>query len=338
MKSSLRFLIIFAILLAALSACSTATPTSTATAYTPSSDEDVLAEQIATWEAENTTAAAQPSATSPPSTITFTPLPINAPTPLSTATLSPDDWQSAPITPASISERAMDIYLQGLTTGNNKNAFAKVGDCGGTPSWFLGPFDGDPQYYSLGDYAYLSDMFSFYEGSFQHTSIATNPGFNTASVFAPLWADPNVCNADEGPLQCEYRLHNPSVVLIMLGTNDQYKPEEFEDSMREIIEYSIDEGILPIIASKADNLEGDNSINRTIYQLSLEYEIPFWNFWRAVQGLPNNGLQVDEAHLTWAPNFFDQQRALQAGWPQRNLTALQALYAVFEAIPDELKN
>ncbi|MBL1196324.1 MAG: hypothetical protein HND51_18425, partial [Chloroflexi bacterium] len=274
----------------------------------------------------------------PPPTATFTPLPTDAPTLPPTATPGPDDWQAAPITPASISERAMDIYLQGLAAGNNQHAFAKVGDCGGTPSWFLGPFDGDAQYYNLGEYTYLSEMFPFYEGSFERTSVATNPGFNTASVFAPLWADPNVCNADEGPLQCEYRLHNPSVVLIMLGTNDQYKPEEFEASMREIIEFSIAEGILPILGSKADNLEGDGSINSAIYQLALEYELPYWNFWRAVQGLPNNGLQEDEAHLTWAPNFFDQPRALNAGWPQRNLTALQALHAVFEAIPDELKS
>ena len=47
---------------------------------------------------------------------------------------------------------------------------------------------------------------------------------------------------------------------------------------------------VPIIATKADNLEGDNSINATVAQIAYDYGIPLWNFWAAVQPLPNHGL------------------------------------------------
>ena len=55
----------------------------------------------------------------------------------------------------------------------------------------------------------------------------------------------------------------------MVGTNDVYHVDKFEGRLRQIIEHTIDLGILPVLASKPDNLEGDHSINRIIYQLAL---------------------------------------------------------------------
>ncbi len=321
------FILIFSVL---LSACGSPTAPATPTESEHAADlanEDILATQIATWDV-----ADQPTLTPAPPTGTVTPYPTAA-QPTATQPPSPDDWQQAPVFPTSISQRAIDIYTDGLSLGRNPAAFAKVGDCGGTPSWFLGAFDLDPQYYRLGEFDNLTGVIAQYTGSWERYSLAVSPGFNTSSVFASLWADPQQCNSDEGPLACEYRLQNPSVALIMLGTNDYLKPDEFEEPLRQIIEYSIEQGVLPILASKPDNLEGDYSINRTIYKLALEYELPFWNLWSAFQPLPNGGLQEDNAHLTWAPNFFDDPNALQAGWPWRNLTALQVLDAVWRALP-----
>ena len=86
--------------------------------------------------------------------------------------------------------------------------------------------------------------------------------------------------------------------------------------------------MLPILATKADNLEKDNSINAAIVRLAYEYDLPLWNYWAAVQGLPHQGLQTDGAHLTWAPNHFEDPANMKFAWPVRNLTALQALDAV----------
>lgn len=239
------------------------------------------------------------------------------------ATPEPDAWQAAPIIPATLNQRAREIYSRGLELGRDPHVFSKVGDCGGTPSWFLGPFDlGE---YTLGEYSSLQGVIDYFSGSHSRTSAAVHDGFNAASLLSSIRADPELCESAENPLACEYRLNNPSIALIMLGTNDKFRVAEFEASMRQIIEYTIDQGILPVIASKPDNLEGDHSLNRILYALAVEYELPFWNMWSAAQDLPNGGLQEDGAHLTWAPNDFTNIYNLRTGWVQRNLTALQVL-------------
>ena len=63
--------------------------------------------------------------------------------------------------------------------------------------------------------------------------------------------------------------------------------------------------VVPILATKADNLEKDNSINAAIARVAYDYDIPMWNFWAATQPLPDHGLYNDGFHLTFARNFFD---------------------------------
>jgi hypothetical protein len=150
-----------------------------------------------------------------------------------------------------------------------------------------------------------------------------------------LWADTKACNTNETPLACEYRLHNPSFVIIALGTNDVNKSELFEPKMREIIEYTLEQGIVPILVTKADNVEGDESINLTIAKLAAEYRLPVWNFWAAAQVLPNHGLQEDGVHLTFGSNFFNDPQKLERAWPVRNLTALQVLEAMRLAVQEK---
>ncbi len=246
-------------------------------------------------------------------------------------TLKPDDWQELPVIPV-VSDKVLEIYKTGLELGNNPRAFSKVGDCGSTPAWFLGDFDRGTEFYSLGEHQVLETVIEVFQGSFERTSLAARSGFNASALFSPLWSDWTYCKADESPLTCEYRIHKPIIAFIMLGTNDIWKPEEFEPQMRKILEYSIEKGVIPIISTKADNQEGDHSINKTIANLAWEYEIPLLNYWLAVQPLPDKGLQEDEAHLTFGRNFFDDPQAMQKAWPIRNLTALQALDAVWSKI------
>lgn len=239
-----------------------------------------------------------------------------------------------PVIPV-IGKAPRQIYQRGLELGNRPEAFSKIGDCGSTPSWFLGDFDRGPKYYRLGPYTDLQAVIDTYQGSFSRTSLAAKSGFNASSVFAPLWADRNKCQANESPLACEYRTNRPSLALIMLGTNDVWHLDTFEDQMRALIEFSIENGVVPILSTKADNLEGDGSINATITRLAVEYDLPLWNYWRAVQELPDEGLQEDGAHITWGPNRFDDSWAMTRGWTVRNLTALQVLDAVWRSITIE---
>lgn len=249
-------------------------------------------------------------------------------TPIATATLGPDDWQHLPILPG-VSETARRIYSHGLELGTNAAAFSKIGDCESTPAWFLGDFDENPPRYRLGDYQYLQDVIAAFGGSFERTSLAVGRGFNASSVLTALWADPNQCPPGDSPLACEIRLHRPSIAFVMLGTNDIYRQDGFEGQMRQILDYLIEQGVVPILSTKGDNLEGDGSLNATIARLALEYDIPLWNFWLALQPLPDHGLQEDGAHITWGYNHFDDPAALRRGWPIRNLTALQALDVVW---------
>jgi hypothetical protein len=99
--------------------------------------------------------------------------------------------------------------------------------------------------------------------------------------------------------------------------------EVYEKYMRQIIEYAIAQGALPILATKADNFEGDHSINLVTARLALEYDLPLWNFWRAVQPLPNHGMDA-----TRNDNFHISVEA----WNVRSFTGLQALDSIWRAV------
>jgi hypothetical protein len=282
-----------------------------------------------------------PTVTSLPSTDTATPfppatetgtLPSDTPMPTALPTLAPDAWVEMPVIPTGISPRVVEIYLRGLALGNNPQAFSKVGDCDATTTWFLGDFDAGPDAYSLGEYSDLQPVIDYFQGSWGRNSVAVKRGFTAASVLTPLWADPALCQANETPLACELRLHRPSFALILLGTNDVNHQEVFEANMRAVLDTLIANGVVPVLATKADNLEGDHEINATIARLAYEYQVPLWNFWLAVQPLPGDGLQEDGAHLTFAGNRFDDPDRMQAAWPWRNLTALQTLDLVWKGV------
>jgi hypothetical protein len=241
---------------------------------------------------------------------------------------SPAEWQSWPVIPL-MTNTALEIYRAGLERGNNPHAFSKIGDCQNIPSMFLSVFD-QPDAYNLGeDYMYLEEAIHWFSGSFERESESVRSGFNAASVVSPLWADPEACESGETPLDCEARTHTPSFGIISLETWWEGDPEAYEKYVREIIEKTIDYDIVPILTTKADNLEGDHRINATLAALAYEYDIPLWNFWLAVQPLPNHGLIDDEFHLTYAFNNFDSAQSMKAAWPWRNLTALQALDAIW---------
>ena len=265
---------------------------------------------------------------------TMTETPTAAPRP----TLAADEWKTLPIVPT-ISDTVRAIYQRGLEMGNNPNAFSKVGDCQTNTDFYLVDFDHTDRY-SLGkEYAYLQGIIDYYQGSFSRTSLAMRDGFNVAAVLTPLRADPKKCEKGESPLACEYRSYNPSVALISLETNFNGRTsEDYGKYMRQIVEYTIEQGIVPILGTKADNKEGDNSINAEIARIANEYDIPMWNFWAAANPLPNHGFDIglnDGFHLSFSRNFFDEPKNMRNAWPWRNLTALQVLDAVRRGLQEQ---
>jgi hypothetical protein len=269
-------------------------------------------------------------------TATLAPV-VGSSAPASTATPKPplekDAWMQMPVVPAGVSDAMREVYQRGLEAGNDPTHFSIIGDCQNVSSYFLSAFD-DAAEYSLGDqYAHLQPTIDYYQGSFSRLSLAVKGGFNAAAVISPLRADPEACNANESPLDCELRTWRPSLVIVSMETWWSQKPaEEYDKYMRKVLDRIIEFGAVPIIATKADNLEGNHAINAAIAQLAYEYGIPLWNFWAAVQPLPDQGLSDDRFHLTFARNFFDDPKRMENAWPWRNLTALQALDAVHKAL------
>ncbi|MCZ7540426.1 MAG: LysM peptidoglycan-binding domain-containing protein [Anaerolineae bacterium] len=225
--------------------------------------------------------------------------------------------------------RVREIFERGQARGNNAHAFSKVGDCNSELPFFLGRFDsGD---YDLGPYAYLQPAIDYFAGSFGRQSMAVWTGSHAWSVLDPTWANPALCLPGETPLGCEFRLHRPSVVLIRLGTNEAYSPALFEQHLRAIIEYSIEQGVIPLLGTKADQLEGSDHINDIVRQLAAEYEVPLWDFGRVASTVPGRGLREDGFHMTWYPLTYGDPRALQAGHSVHNLAALIALHTVWQS-------
>ncbi len=156
-------------------------------------------------------------------------------------------------------------------------------------------------------------------------------GFNLASVLDPTWANPAFCRAGESPQACEYRLWRPAFVIISMETWHGRTTEQYEDALRQVLDFWIEHGVVPILGTKADNREGDWSINATIARVAWEYDIPLWNFLMAAQPLEGYGT-TDGFHLTYAPDFYDNPENMRAAWPWRNLTALQSLDAVWRGV------
>ena len=129
----------------------------------------------------------------------------------------PEDWQSWPAVPA-VSGWLKELYAEGLAAGNNPQAFSKVGDCQNVDSMFLSPFDSPPEYRLGEEYAYLQPTIDQFSGSWERHSQAVRGGFNVASVFSSMMSDKTVCGKEETPLDCEFRLNRPSIVVISMET------------------------------------------------------------------------------------------------------------------------
>ena len=271
------------------------------------------------------TAAAAPSAT-PPGPAATAASPAASPTPTVPPVpvrLPAEKWQQWPVIPE-LTARAYTLYRQGLARGNDPHSFAKVGDCQCVNVAFFGIYDQPGAYAFPKGYEYLQQTVDWFAGHFNRESQAVRGGFNVASVFVPLQADPQFCRSGETPLACEFRLTRPSLALVSMETGFEGRTAAvYEKYMRQIIEFTLGQGALPILATKADNFEGDHSINLATAKLALEYDLPLWNFWRAVQPLPNHGMDA-----TRPDNFHISVEA----WNVRSFTGLQALDAVWRAV------
>ena len=240
------------------------------------------------------TDATEPVATDVFSTPEFSttegPNPLQTVTETLEASTGSDEWMSLPVIPA-INPNISEIYQKGQLLGNDPYAFSIFGDCQSRPDEFFGVYETDPAVYSSlsPDLQQTVDNFT---GSFNRESPTSQDGTTPGGLLWPEWHRGDYgCSLAETPVDCELRIHRPSFVLIQIGTHFESRNTEY---LRTIITQLLDAGVVPILATKADNRELDNRINRDMALLSAEFDLPLWNFWAVLTGLPDRGLYVKE--------------------------------------------
>jgi hypothetical protein len=263
---------------------------------------------------------------------TDAPLPTSTPTPVFTPTITltptpdtrplPRNWASWPKVPTA-SARAVEIYLKGLQMGVASHIYSVVGDCQSMPEVFMGIYgtDRNPIGANSPD---LLETINLFHDSFNHDSAAVRDGLSAPSALDPLWADAKRCNSTESPVACELRLYKPTIVFVNLGTNWKAgaSADAYEAYLRKVVDIIIANGSVPILTNKADNVEGDHSLNLATAKVAYDYDIPLMNFWLAADRLPNHGLDANRDNIYLTPE----------GWDVRNYTALQTLDSVWRTL------
>lgn len=249
----------------------------------------------------------------------------------------PADWKNWPELPDSVAPEIKTLYVEGIAEGNDPNRFSKIGDSNTMMPSFFGCFDSGADFgYVLGPYAYLQETIDHFQWSFSRNSRAAKNGATAYDMDVYHWYDDDVCWPYESALSCEYRLFTPSIAFIGFGTNDAlYDISRYEEHLRSLVEKTLSRKIVPILYSKVDDLEGDGSFNEACARIAIEYHVPFWNLWKPMSTLPNNGLREGDVHPTANDvNLcnFSGNDLNQYGWTVRNLSALQALDRVWRLL------
>jgi hypothetical protein len=229
--------------------------------------------------------------TSSPMPLRFTTLtPLDSPTP--DTRLLPYYWRDWSVSP-DLSATALQILLGARNNPSlDVHFFSKVGDCQMTPATFLGGFANGSYAVPVGQEAAVT----WFSNSMTSESVTAANGLGISSVLDPLFglaAGHSQCQANETPLDCELRTRHPAVVLVAMGTN--WKPHaevSFEKYLRQVVDRILAAGALPILATKADDIEGDWKLDLAIAQVAYDYDLPLVNVWRSVQSLPNHGLEA----------------------------------------------
>ena len=259
-------------------------------------------------------------------TASMTPTLTPGPTATSDARLPPEQWREWPVVPV-VTGRAIEIYRLGQALGNNTHAFSKVGDCQSVKAAFMGFYDIPERVPPFNpEYLYLEETLDNFAGYFNTDGQAVKGGYTAATVLSPFRSNPDFCLAGENPLECEFRITKPIIAFVSFEYWWEGRTaENYENYMRQIIELTMEHGVVPILSTKADNIEGDHSINLTNARLAHEYDLPLWNFWRSVQNLDYYGLdrnRDDGFHLS------------DEGWNYRSFTGLQALDSIWRGVRD----
>lgn len=217
--------------------------------------------------------------------------------------------------PATLATVRRIAYL-GMVHGLRSDAFLKVGDSNTATTDFLQAI-GQPGYnpvlsgltalpVAIQDAvrAFRSPLDAAGDNSFTRVSLAAGYGWTVPMMVAGVEAE---------------RAVNPAgIALVMGGTNDmiQYDdPATFGAWLRTLVDQLTSAGVVPVLTTIPPNhflgADGPARVaaqNQVIADVAAEKRVPLLNLWRALEGLPNEGLKVfnqwglDGVHLSVSPN------------------------------------
>jgi hypothetical protein len=269
-------------------------------------------------EAISATVSPAPVASLIPLQATFTPTEPVLPT-VTAASPTAEDWKSWPIVPR-VPAHVRQIFEAGQALGNDPRAFSILGDCQSLPETFLGVYDTNPAVVA-GLAQPLQETVAYFAGSFDRESPTIKLGTTAGALLWIEWHEGKyTCGDNETPVDCELRIHRPSFAIINVGTH--YETRNI-DYLRRILDRLIANGVVPILATKADNRELDERINFDMAVLALEYDVPLWNFWAATGDLPNRGLYTKSSEAFLGDIYLNDE-----GLERHRHTALETLDVV----------
>jgi hypothetical protein len=225
-----------------------------------------------------------------------------------------------------VSRRVRQLYQQALRAGKAPGMVAVIGDCNSEHPVFFGRLGAGA--FNLAPYPALQKVAQSFGASFKRTSVATSGSFNAGMAFDQTWSDPKQCQAGEGPLACELRLSNAGLALISLGTGDTFTWRDFEGHYRQIIDYALANKVVPVLMTKADDLETRQGgapadhINGVVRKLGALYGLPVIDFAMAARTLPDGGL-AQERNVDLLP--IDPFHVSEVGMDAKILLTLQTL-------------
>ncbi|GEM_PF-4949920 len=233
-----------------------------------------------------------PSATQEPAIEQATAIKTSASTPTPEAPVPA--IQVASVFPSwipALSPAARILLRKSIAVGHDPHLFTIAGDSNSNPLRYLGRVTSGA--FNLTRYPELGPIVTYYAPAFSHVSVAIGGGFRAADMAdASHITGFDACHKDEGMFACELRTSNASIVFIELGTGDKFMWREFEHNYRVMIDYAIANSVLPVLVTKADDIEslqGGASfgyINGVIRVLAAEYQLPLLDMYAATRDLP----------------------------------------------------
>lgn len=222
-----------------------------------------------------------------------------------------------------------------------RGVFSKVGDSITATPLFLHPL-GNGGFYPNGNYDYLQETITYWSStytSFTSHSAAAQYGWTSSDLLTPgNFNGVHACLPNETPLECEYRTVQPSVALIMVGTNDilyDVPSDVFRVNLREIINTGRRYGVFPVVSTitplwddEAHNLRV-LEINRIIKEVAHSEVVYVWDIWAEFQRLTGQGISPDGVHPSAPPDNETGVMTpdkLDFGYNTRNLSALKVLH------------